>query len=71
MPEGVIVGGWSFVVAAYVVVGTGLALYSIFLIFRLRATRRGLAAQGGGSAGSGASRTPTASEPRRTEDSRR
>lgn len=40
MPEGVIVGGWNFVVAAYSLVGTGLLLYAIHLLARLRSTRR-------------------------------
>jgi hypothetical protein len=59
MPEGVIVGGWSFVVAAYAVVVSGLVLYSIYLIIQLRATRRSLAR----------SQTSSGSEPPRTGDS--
>ncbi|HVR27948.1 MAG TPA: CcmD family protein [Thermoanaerobaculia bacterium] len=34
-PEGVIIGGWSFVVAAYVVTAAGLVLYAWSLRSRL------------------------------------
>jgi hypothetical protein len=41
MPEGVIVGGWSYIVAAYLVVGAGLLAYAVSLMVRLhRATER-------------------------------
>ena len=33
-PEGVIVGGWSYVIAAYVLVGVVLAAYAAHLIVR-------------------------------------
>ncbi len=36
MSEGVIIGGWSYVVAAYAVTGAGLAGYIWSLIYRLR-----------------------------------
>jgi len=36
MSEGVIVGGWSYVVAAYAITGGGLAVYIWTLIARLR-----------------------------------
>jgi CcmD family protein len=36
MSEGVIVGGWSYVIAAYVITGTGLTIYLWSLIARLR-----------------------------------
>ena len=36
MSEGVIIGGWNYVVAAYAVTGTGLAVYIWSLIVRLR-----------------------------------
>ena len=36
MSEGVIVGGWNYVVAAYAVTGGGLAVYIWTLIARLR-----------------------------------
>ena len=35
-PEGVIIGGWSFVVAAYVITAAGLALYAWSLRSRLK-----------------------------------
>ena len=40
MPDGVIVGGWNFVVAAYVVVGGALALYGFTLWRRTLKARR-------------------------------
>jgi hypothetical protein len=72
MPEGVIVGGWSFVVAAYVLVGGGLVLYSIHLITRLVAVRRQLARESrdaGAFSEAGASRAPIG--PGEPEDARR
>ena len=36
MSEGVIIGGWSYVVAAYAITGAGLFLYIWSLIARLR-----------------------------------
>ena len=36
MPEGVIIGGWSYVVAAYTITWAGLVLYIWSLIVRLR-----------------------------------
>ena len=36
MSEGVIIGGWSYVVAAYVITGAGLFAYIWSLIARLR-----------------------------------
>jgi CcmD family protein len=36
MSEGVIVGGWSYVIAAYAITGAGLFLYIWSLISRLR-----------------------------------
>lgn len=44
MPQGVIVGGWSYVIAAYAVVAIGLALYAVSLFQRLRSARRQLEA---------------------------
>ena len=35
-PEGVIVGGWSYVIAAYVLVGVVLVAYAAHLIARTR-----------------------------------
>ncbi len=35
-PEGVIIGGWSYVIAAYVLVGVVLAAYAAHLIARTR-----------------------------------
>jgi CcmD family protein len=40
--EGVIVGGWSYVIGAYAVVAVGLALYAVSLFQRLRKARRQL-----------------------------
>jgi len=54
VPEGVIVGGWSFVIAAYAVVCTGLVLYAIHLIARLRSVRRQIVRESGDS-GTGSS----------------
>ncbi|MDH3254444.1 MAG: hypothetical protein OEM62_05570 [Acidobacteriota bacterium] len=39
MPEGVIYGGWSFVIAAYAITATGLTVYAWSLFFRLRRLR--------------------------------
>jgi CcmD family protein len=50
VPQGVIVGGWSYVIAAYVVVAVGLALYAWSLFQRLRTARRQIEA-GSGAAG--------------------
>ena len=36
MSEGMIVGGWNYVIAAYTITGAGLALYISSLIIRLR-----------------------------------
>ncbi len=36
MSEGVIIGGWSYVVAAYIITGAGLLAYIWSLIARLR-----------------------------------
>lgn len=36
MPEGVIVGGWGFVAAAYLVTAVGLFGYGVGLWWRLR-----------------------------------
>ena len=36
MSEGMIVGGWGYVIAAYTVTGVGLAIYISSLIARLR-----------------------------------
>lgn len=40
MPEGVIVGGWSYVIAAYSLTAAGLALYVWSLVKRRRAARK-------------------------------
>ncbi len=40
MPEGVIVGAWQYVVAAYLVTGGILAAYAASLLLRRRAQRR-------------------------------
>jgi CcmD family protein len=47
VPQGVIVGGWSYVIAAYAVVAIGLAIYAISLFQRLRSARRQLEAAAG------------------------
>lgn len=39
MSEGVIIGGWSYVVAAYIVTGAGLLAYVWSLRARLRKSR--------------------------------
>ena len=39
-PEGVIIGGWSFVIAAYTVTAVGLLLFAWSLRRRLRASER-------------------------------
>jgi lipopolysaccharide export LptBFGC system permease protein LptF len=36
MPEGVIAGGWSYVIAAYSITAVGLAAYAWSLVHRLR-----------------------------------
>jgi len=36
MSEGVIIGGWNYVVAAYAITGLGLVAYTWGLITRLR-----------------------------------
>lgn len=36
MPEGVILGGWNFVIAAYAITASGLVLYAWSLIRRTR-----------------------------------
>lgn len=36
MPEGVIAGGWSYVIAAYTVTAVGLSVYIWTLVSRLR-----------------------------------
>ena len=36
MPEGVIVGGWGYIIAAYALVAVVLVLYATSLIRRLR-----------------------------------
>lgn len=38
-PEGVIIGGWSFVIAAYSITGVVLALYAWSLRSRLSKTK--------------------------------
>ena len=40
MPEGVIIGGWSYVVAAYTITWAGLVLYICSLIARLRKSHK-------------------------------
>ncbi len=40
MPEGVIAGGWNFVIAAYLVTAVGLLGYGISLRRRLRNSSR-------------------------------
>ena len=37
MSGGVVVGGWSYVIAAYAVTGIALLLYGVSLMMRLRA----------------------------------
>ena len=37
--NGVVTGGWNFVIAAYGITGAALALYTISLIARIRAER--------------------------------
>ncbi len=39
-PDGVIVGRWGFVIAAYVVTAVGLLIYAWSLRWRLRALER-------------------------------
>ncbi len=38
--NGVIVGGWEYVIAAYTVTGAVFLLYALSVAFRLRAERR-------------------------------
>ena len=40
MSGGVVVGGWSYVIAAYAVTGIALLLYGVSLMSRLRAESR-------------------------------
>lgn len=40
MPEGIITGGWNYVIAAYSITTVGLALYALSLIARHRSTDR-------------------------------
>lgn len=40
MSGGVVVGGWSYVIAAYSVTGIALLLYGVSLMARLRAEGR-------------------------------
>ena len=40
MTEGVITGGWNYVVAAYSITSLGLALYALSLIARSRSIDR-------------------------------
>lgn len=40
MTEGVIVGGWNYVIAAYSITTAGLALYAWSLIARSRANEK-------------------------------
>ena len=40
MPEGIITGGWNYVIAAYSITTAGLALYGLSLIARRRSTNR-------------------------------
>ena len=40
MNGGVIVGGWNFVIAAYVLTGTGLIAYAVSLFMRNRNAQR-------------------------------
>lgn len=40
MPEGVIIGGWSYVIAAYGIVALGLVAYAVSLVVRLRQAKR-------------------------------
>lgn len=53
MPEGVIVGGWSYVIGAYAVVAVGLTLYAVSLFQRLRSVRRRLGSAAGPAAARG------------------
>jgi hypothetical protein len=39
MPEGVIVGGWNFVIAAYTVTTVALVAYAVSLFTRRRQSR--------------------------------
>lgn len=44
--NGVVTGGWGFVIAAYSVTGAVLLLYGVSLLVRLRAEMRRRAEQG-------------------------
>ncbi len=39
MPEGVIQGGWEYVIAAYSFTATVLSLYALSVVLRLRTAR--------------------------------
>jgi len=43
MPEGVIVGGWGYVISAYSIAAAALLLYAVSLVLRHRAARAKLA----------------------------
>jgi hypothetical protein len=40
MPDGVIIGGWNYVIAAYTVLLTVVAIYAISLVRRASAAER-------------------------------
>jgi len=40
MTEGVVVGGWGFVIAAYTVTALGFLIYGIMLMTKLRENKR-------------------------------
>ena len=40
MSDGVIIGGWSFVIVTYLITGATLAIYAWSLVTRLRKTSR-------------------------------
>ena len=46
MTEGIVVGGWEFVWAAYVLTGTAFLIYGVTLITRLREEHSRAAAKG-------------------------
>jgi hypothetical protein len=60
VPQGVIVGGWSYVIGAYAVVAIGLTLYAVSLFQRLRSARLKLEATGDAARAS----RPAATDPR-------
>ncbi|HUP21723.1 MAG TPA: hypothetical protein VNB06_02135 [Thermoanaerobaculia bacterium] len=68
MTEGVIVGGWSYVIGAYAVVAIGLAMYAVSLFQRLRSVRRQLAVQNLAVQKAGQNDRVRAPERGRTED---